>query len=113
MKRLNKFSAKKTVVDGVAFDSKAEAARWSALRLMQRGGLISGLERQVRFDLAINGVKLGFYKADFVYRDQAGAQVVEDVKGVRTPVYALKAKLMRAIHGIAIAEYPPKRGRGK
>lgn len=108
-----KYGSKKTEVDGIAFDSKAEAARWSALRLMQRGGLISNLKRQVRFDLAINGVKLGFYKADFVYRDQAGARVVEDVKGMRTPVYALKAKLMRAIHGVTIAEYPPKRGRGK
>jgi len=30
--------------------------------------------------------------------------VVEDVKGVKTPVYRLKKKLVEALHGITIQE---------
>jgi hypothetical protein len=100
----NKFSAKRTVVDGITFDSKAEAKRWFDLRTLALNGVISDLERQVRYDFAINGVKLGFYKADFRYRNERGELVVEDVKGVRTPMFSLKAKLMKALHGVTIAE---------
>lgn len=104
----SKYGAKAVEVDGVRFDSIAEAKRWFDLRTLEKNGLISDLQRQVRYDLAVNGVNLGFYKADFVYAE-GGRRVVEDVKGFRTPVYALKAKLMKAIHGITISEYPPKR----
>lgn len=105
MRRPSKYGAKKTTVDGIEFDSKAEAKRWGELKLLERGGQIKNLERQVRYDLAINGVKLGFYKADFRYWDQASSQhVVEDVKGFRTPVFAIKAKLMKALHRVEIVE---------
>lgn len=110
----SKYRAQPIEVDGIRFDSKAEAKRWFDLRTLEVNGLISRLERQVRYDFILNGVNLGFYKADYRYFDHAKARVVvEDCKGVRTPVFALKAKLMRAIHGVTIAEYPPKRGRGK
>jgi hypothetical protein len=33
-----------------------------------------------------------------------GALVVEDVKGMRTPVYNLKKKLIRAVYGFVIKE---------
>ncbi len=104
MKR-SKFGAKKTTVDGIEFDSKAEAKRWGELRLLERAGKIKTLERQVRYDLVVNGVNIGFYKADFRYWDQGSSQhVVEDVKGVRTPVFAIKAKLMKALHRVEIVE---------
>lgn len=106
--RASKYGSKAVEVDGVRFDSTAEAKRWFDLQTLERNGLISELRRQVRYDLAVNGVSLGFYKADHVYREN-GALVVEDVKGFRTPVYALKAKLMKAVHGITVSEYPPKR----
>jgi hypothetical protein len=103
--RRNKFGAKKTTVDGIEFDSKAEAKRWGELRLLERAGKIKNLERQVRYDLVVNGVNIGFYKADFRYWDQGSSQhVVEDVKGVRTPVFAIKAKLMKALHRVEIIE---------
>lgn len=104
IKRRHKFGATKAVVDGITFDSKAEAKRYGELRLMEKQGRICDLELQVRYDFALNGVKIGFYKADFRYRDAKGATVVEDVKGYRTDVYALKAKMMRAFHGIEIQE---------
>lgn len=105
MKRRSKFGAVKTTVDGIEFDSKAEARRYSELRLLERAGKIRNLERQVRYDLDVNGVRVGFYKADFRYWDQASSQqIVEDVKGMRTPVFAIKAKLMKALHRVEIVE---------
>lgn len=101
----SKYGAQKTTVDGIEFDSKAEARRYGELRLLERAGKIKNLERQVRYDLEVNGVKIGFYKADFRYWDQASSQqVVEDVKGMRTPVFAIKAKLMKALHRVEIVE---------
>ena len=104
MKR-NKYGAKKTVVDGIKFDSKRESERYKELKLLSSAGEIADLSLQERFDFVINGVKLGFYKADFSYWDVSNHRsVVEDVKGFKTPVYNLKKKLMKAIHGIDILE---------
>jgi len=44
------------------------------------------------------------YIADFVYKDDEGKTVVEDAKGVLTPVYKLKRHLMMHVHGIKINE---------
>ena len=72
---------------------------------MVRSGDIDSLQLQPRYDFAVNGVKLGFYKADFAYLDTATEKlIIEDVKGVKTSVYRLKKKLMKAIHGIDILE---------
>ena len=110
MKR-NKYGAVKTEVDGIKFDSKAEAKRYKELKLLEKVGNITGLELQKRYDFIINGVNCGFYKADFVYVTRLACdgaesygQTVEDVKGMKTPVYRLKKKLMKAIHGIDILE---------
>ena len=92
--RRNKYNAKRTTVDGISFASKAEAKRYSELKLLEAAGEISGLECQPKFTFCVNDKPAFFYKADFRYRDQSGAHVVEDVKGVRTPVYRLKKKLI-------------------
>ena len=41
----NKYHAVQTEVDGIRFDGKAEAARWSELRLAERAGAITQLEQ--------------------------------------------------------------------
>lgn len=106
MARPRKYGNNPTEVDGFRFSSKKEAGRYADLKLMQRAGVISQLKIQPRFDIAINGVKACFYLADFSYvRD--GQEVVEDVKSPITrkqPVYRLKNKLMRAVHGVNIVE---------
>jgi len=99
----NKYGAIKTVVNGIKFDSKKEAARYVMLTTMERHGLISGLSLQPKFDLVINGIKIGFYKADFKYTHE-GKEVIEDVKGMKTPVYNLKKKMIKAIYGFDIFE---------
>ena len=100
----NKYKAVKTEVDGITFDSKREAARYMELVLMQRAGEISHLELQPAFECRIDGKKICTYKADFRYFT-AKECVVEDVKGVKTPVYRLKKKLVEALYpGVKIQE---------
>ena len=100
-----KYGNKKIEIDGKKFDSKAEGARYVELKRLQEGGVISGLKTQEAFALPVNGVLVCKYLADFCYVDSYGSRVVEDVKGGPvTPVYTLKKKLMKAIHGIEIKE---------
>lgn len=82
------------------FDSNGEAGRWAALVLKASAGLISDLQRQIRFDLMAArpdgvAVKVGQYIADFAYvRD--GARVIEDFKGPITDLAAWKLRHMAA-----------------
>ena len=94
------------------YDSRKEHRRALELRLMQRAGMISDLREQVSFELipAQRGddgrvvERSCRYVADFVYKDERGCVVVEDVKGVRTDAYIIKRKLMLWVHGIRIVE---------
>ena len=101
---MNKYHAVKTEVDGIVFASKKEAKRYGELKLLLRGELISCLELQKAFPLAVNGVQICKYVADFVYRACSGHLIIEDTKGQKTPVYQIKKKLMLACHGIHILE---------
>lgn len=104
----SKYLNQKDEIDGISFDSKREANRYSQLKLMERAGQIRDLELQKRFPIRINDELICHYLADFVYREShSGKQVVEDVKSAYTrknPVYRLKNKLMRAVHGVTIKE---------
>jgi hypothetical protein len=101
-----KYNNTKIRVDGRLFDSKAEAARWKELQLLERAGEIKELERQVEYELIPKqkGERAVKYIADFRYIDHEGKTVVEDTKGVKTPVYILKRKLLLWVHGIRIRE---------
>lgn len=100
----SKYRAVPTVVDGHRFASKKEARRYSELCLLERAGEISNLALQVKFSLDIDGVHICNYHADFTYDDKEGNVIIEDCKGVRTPAYKLKKKLMLAIYRIKILE---------
>ena len=99
----NKYRARKTVVDGITFDSGKEANRYSELKLLERAKLIFDLELQVVYDLRIGGQLICKYRADFRYMEN-GKTVVEDSKGCRTREYKIKKKLMRALLGVEILE---------
>lgn len=105
MKR-SKYNNKKVVIDGIEFDSQKEGKRYSLLKILELAGQIHDLKLQPRYDFELNGVKMGFYKADFSYIEDGpdGDYIVEDVKGMKTPVYNLKKKMMKAFHGIDIFE---------
>ena len=115
----SKYKAVKTTIDGITFDSKKEAKRYTELKLLEKSGMITHLELQPTYDITINGAKICKYKADFRYftvrqenREQytnskgewivptmtgdKEGQIVEDVKGFKTPIYRLKKKLVEA-----------------
>lgn len=93
-----KYHSKKTVIDGITFDSKAEAHRFVELKTLENAGRISHLKLQPEFELIPSFKKNGktyrrcVYKADFCYMAE-GRFIVEDVKGFKTEVYKLKRKL--------------------
>ena len=108
---MSKYGNKKTVIDGMTFDSIHEAARWKELRLLERAGEIKCLSRQVKFELIPKmktrtgkTVQGESYIADFVYLDKEGRQVIEDAKGYKTAVYKIKRKQMLWLYGIEIQE---------
>lgn len=105
----SKYHAKKTVIDGIEFDSAREAKRYTRLSALEGDGKIQHLRLQVPFEIVpsfeCDGVKYREmkYVADFVYvRD--GKVVVEDCKGFKTPEYKLKKKLMAYVNHINIEE---------
>lgn len=101
----SKYRAVKAEINGIMFDSKHEAARYQELRLLERAGEINSLRLQVPYELIAKS-KYGKsikYVADFVY-SRNGLTVVEDAKGVRTPVYRLKKRMMAEKYGIEIKE---------
>lgn len=122
----SKYHAQKVTVDGIVFDSKREAKRYSELKLMEQAGRITELRRQVRFILipTQRAASPGFFKkgihkgepkpgkvlesecayiADFVYYN-GSEMIVEDAKGMRTKDYVIKRKLMLYQHGIRVRE---------
>ena len=122
-----KYNATKVTIDGHTFDSKHEANRYLELKWLERAGTITDLQLQVKFELIpaqyapdeVKVLKSGkekiskgkclerecSYIADFVYTDlRTGKTVVEDSKGMRTPEYVIKRKLMLWVHGIRILE---------
>ena len=121
-----KYNNKKVMVDGIKFDSKKEAKRYQELKMLERAGIIENLQRQVKYvlipaqyepsdEVYTKGKEKGklkkgrlierecAYYADFVYCHN-GKTIVEDTKGMKTPEYIIKRKLMLYIHDIRIKE---------
>lgn len=122
-KAASKYGNRTAVIAGEVFDSKKEAKRWKELLLLVMAGEITNLERQRKFILipvqrepdrigpkggTIRGTVLErecSYYADFSYKVvETGELVVEDTKGVKTPEYVIKRKLMLDRYGIKIRE---------
>ena len=110
-RRPHKYGAKRTEVDGIWFDSKAEAKRYEYLKVLQAAGEIANLKLQPVFILQDGfeyqgkQIKAITYRGDFQYTEHLDAElgpgghaaakwtVVEDVKGVATAVFRLKQKM--------------------
>ena len=108
------------------YDSKAEARRGAELEALAAAGKITGLQKQVSFVLIpaqrepetigkrggrIKGKLIEravVYVADFVYLNQDGETIVEDVKGYKGggayELFKIKRKLMLYVHGIRVKE---------
>lgn len=121
-----KYLNKKVFVDDMVFDSMHEYKRYLDLKEMEANGEIKDLQRQVKFVLIPKQVQIieryhkrtgarlkdeektleqeCSYVADFVYYDKNGKMIVEDAKGLRTPDYVIKRKLMLFLKNIRIHE---------
>ena len=127
-----KYGSKKTILDGISFDSKKEANRWAELKILEKAGKIEDLRRQVKFvlipaqyedstEVYQRGANKGkpkrgkllehecAYIADFVYRVvETDRTTVEDVKGCKVSkaydIFVIKRKLMLERYGIKIKE---------
>lgn len=95
--RPSKYRAVKTVVDNIEFASKAEARRYGELKLLEKGGYIRQLELQPVYPVVIEGKVICKYIADFRYFE-GSQRIVEDIKGMETPVFRLKRKLVEALY---------------
>ena len=109
MYKQTKYRNKITELDGIRFHSKKESVRYSQLKLYEKGGLITNLRLQVKYELipklVINGKteRAISYVADFVYIDTVhGNEVCEDCKGFMTDIFKIKYRLMKQIHNIDI-----------
>lgn len=105
---LHKYRAIPTEIDGILFASKREARRYGELKLLVAAREITDLVLQPRYDLVVPNVdggldKICTYVADFEYT-MLGIRITEDVKGVKTPLYKLKKKLLKSLHGISVLE---------
>lgn len=94
----HKYNAVATELDGLRFDSKAEARRYADLKLLQRAGEVVFFLRQVPFDLP-GGVK---YRVDYCIFWADGRVTFEDVKGMTTPMFTLKKKQVEALYPVEI-----------
>lgn len=94
----NKYNARKTVVDGITFDSQKEAEYYCQLKLRKKAGEITDFELQPVFILQekyrLNGktIRAMKYKADFKVFYPDGRVEIVDVKGYRNQLYRNKIK---------------------
>ena len=106
----SKYRAKKTVVDGITFDSKKEADFYCELKMLRMAGEVIDFERQVTFELQPKFKHSGKteraikYIADLVVHYKDGRTVVVDVKGDKTDVYRIKRKMLLYKHPDMIFE---------
>lgn len=102
---MNKYGNKKTIVNGITFDSKMEAEYYQYLKLWE-GITILDIQLQPKF-LILSGYTDSegkkqrpiYYKADFLVKYESGLVEVIDIKGVETKAFKLKKKMFESIYG--------------
>jgi hypothetical protein len=107
-----KYHAQPCVIDGIRFASKLEGRRYQQLKVMEQAGEIFDLMRQNKYSLhAPNGTVIGYYVADFVYM-RGDKIIIEDAKGVLTPLCRWKIKHMAA-QGDTVTLWPPRKTKSR
>ncbi len=94
----SKYKNKRVRVDGILFDSKAEAAYYGYLLLLKKACEVSYFLMQVPF-LLEGGVK---YRLDFMVFYSCGRIENIDVKGVVTELFRVKKKMVEARYPVKI-----------
>ena len=96
----HKFNAVRTEVDGIKFPSKKQAKYWQELQLAKKSGQLLFVLREAPFHLP-GGVR---YVVDFIEFWADGSVRFTDVKGMITPIYKAKKKLVEALYPVSILE---------
>jgi len=109
----NKFGNIPVVIDDIRFQSTWEGTRYLQLKMLRSGGVITGFRTQVSYFIEVNGYPICEYRADFVIDWPDGTTTVEDTKGVETPEFKIKKKLMLAVLGIEIILVKQHNNNGK
>lgn len=97
--RRSKYGNKKVQIDGITFDSKAEARYYSELKIREKAGEILFYRLQPRYRLMDSFEKDGKkhraidYVADFEIHHKDGSIEAVDVKGKQTQVFRIKEKM--------------------
>ena len=99
-KKKHKYNAKKTERDGFKFASQKEARRYDQLILLKESGDVLFFLRQCPFHLPGNVT----YRIDFIVFWADGHVSMEDVKGMVTPQYKMKKKMVEALYPVEIVE---------
>jgi hypothetical protein len=106
-KKIPKYRNKKTVVDGITFDSIHESEVYRELKMLEKRGLIQSLELQRRFAIVpkikgVKGSRTRYYVSDFTFQEvgKTGETtwIIADAKSPITrknPVYTLKKQLVQ------------------
>ena len=96
----NKYNNKKTIVDGIKFDSEMESHYYIYLKKLKEEGVVLDFELQPKYILQEGFVKDGkkicavTYKADFKVIYTNGTEEVIDVKGRVTAEFKIKRKML-------------------
>ncbi len=108
----NKYHARRESIDGYLFGSRAEAARYRELKLLERAGQISMLRVHPRYEIIINEQKICIVEADFEFYDEQQERTrVIDVKGMDLALSRLKRKLVKVLYAIDIEIEKVRRSR--
>jgi len=90
----HKYGAKPTTTHGIRFASKREAEYYEDLLLRVRGGDVVVFLRQVPFHLS-GGVR---YVVDFLEFHADGSVHFVDVKGMETPQFKAKKRMVEDLY---------------
>ncbi len=111
----SKYKNKKTIVEGISFDSKREATYYLQYKVLEKFGKIKDLVLQERFPLVIDGKpvlirserypngRTASYRADFSFYDvEQRKKRILDCKGVDTDLSRLKRALVECIYSVTV-----------
>jgi hypothetical protein len=94
-------------IDGIVFDSKAEAGYYAELKLRERIGEISSLVCQFPLEIEINGKHFATFTVDFAFTLTGMIPQYHEVKSLgtkREKDYRLRRKAAELYHNIKIVE---------
>ena len=106
-----KYHNRKTKYAGQVYDSAAEARRAQELDLLKAAGQVKEWRRPERVIVWMSGQDRITYRPDFLVYGADGHAWFEDVKGVQTEAFRIKAKLFRS-HGFELRVIPAGEVRG-